>query len=546
MRAIVAILILTIFGNIQFLQMNAQACLPTRLEIGDEAQVTPGAANRIRAQSNTNAEQTGQIPAGEIITILQGPQCEDGFLWWYINYDNREGWTVEANATEYFLQPYTNGVEAIDTSPEICAMETRLQIDGYGQASSSGPSRLRDEPGINAEQVGQVDPLDVFQVIDGPICVDGFHWWQVEFDSLVGWLAEGDEDSYYVEVVAETSGLALTSTPETSLIPYTVSWNADSSRLAMATSIGVLIYDTADWLQEPSLLDDGILATDLAFSLTDPNLLVINSADTPFRFRVYSLSDEGDSIIFERELVPGPMGGERPASDFAFSRDGNQLGFGGTSYEIYDTGAWTRLDRLEIYEDAGNHFVSVSIFPSDLTANGDHGVGVIDREIVQLFDFTIPHSSSFGIADPRISTLDRGGRAQAITALNFSPDGTHVIAVDITGSIQMWDLETGNFVSFIRAENATSRSNRINDVAFHPDGETIATAESEPHGIVRVFATEELEPLTVFGADASHTIAHLVSYSPDGGTLLTVLDDMIYLLNTADYTVITQLMIWNP
>jgi len=537
---------LILVGNMPVFRVDAQECLPTRLAIGHEAQVTPGTANRIRSQSNTDSEQVGQIPAGEVMTILDGPQCMDGFLWWRINYDGIEGWTVEANAIDYFLELYSDVVKVTATANDIksCTIETQLQVNAYGRVNSTTPSRLRDEAGTSGEQVGQVDPLDIFQVIDGPICADRFNWWQVRVNDLEGWLAEGDGDTYYVEMVTDPAIFAITITPERPLISYSASWNADGSRLAIATSNGVLIYNTADWGLKPRLLDNGIFATDLAFSPTNPNILVINSENTLLRFRVYLLSDAGDSIISERELIDGPMGGEQPAYDFTFSKDGSQLGFGGTSYDIYDTDSWARLNHLEITEVAGNHYIQSHISPSSLNASGNYGAGANDDGIVQLFDFTIPNTSNFGEADPRISPLDRGGRIQDITALEFSPDGAQLIIGDITGSLQMWNIETGIRTSFIRADNQTSISNRINDITFHSDGETLATAESDPSAIVRIFHTEELDLLTVFGANESHTLANIVSYNPNGTMLLTVMDTTIYILETENYSVIHQFEIW--
>jgi|GEM_PF-2691205 len=547
MRVFLAISILILFSNFEVLHIDAQDCLPTRLEIGGEARVTPGAANRIRSEASTDSEQIGQIPAGEVAAILEGPQCAGGFLWWRITYDGVEGWTVEASATDYFLEPYSDEIEVTATdSAESCNTETRLQIDGYGQMNANIPGRLRDAPGTDGEQIGQVDPIDIFRVIDRPICVDGFNWWLVEVDDLTGWLAEGDSESFYVEPVTDPDIIEQLSTPEPSLISYAASWNADGSRFAIATENGVFIYNTTDWDEAPYLLDDGILATELAFSTTNPDLLVIDGTENIFRFRAYELSDADESILFEIALMDGPMGGDRPANDFAFSADGSQLSFGGSSYEIYDTETWTRLNYLEISEVAGNHYVPVIISPSDLSANGNYGAGAIDDGIVHIFDLTRPHTVDFGEEDPRISTFDRGGRIQDITALRFSPDGAQLIIGDNTGSLQMWDIETGNRTSFIRAENQASISNRINEIEFHPDGETVATAESDPAGIVRIFDTENLDTITVFGTDQAHTVAYIVAYSPDGTVLLTVLDDTIYVLDTTFYTVISSVSIQAP
>lgn len=547
MRVLIILLLLSVIGNTDLLQFEAQACLPSRLEIGSEARVTPGAANRIRSESNIGSEQIGQIPAGDVVTVLDGPECTDGFLWWRVSYDNITGWTVEGNDTAYFLEPYPAEGAVTVTDTDTCDQESRLNIADFGQVSSDVPSRLRAAPGISAEQVGQVNLTDVFVVVDGPVCADGFHWWQVEVNNLLGWLAEGDGETYFVEVVTDPS-LISTATPQPELIVYDASWNADSTRFTVATSIGVLIYDTANWSQHPRILDNGILADNLVYSPTNPEILIINHADIypTFKFRAYLLSDEGETILFERALLDGPMGGERPADNFAFSGDGGLLGFGGSSFDVIETENWARVNDLEITEEAGNHYVRIRIIPSDLNSTGDYGAGIVDGGIVQLYDLTLPKTTDLGEEDPRISILDRGGRTQDITAIEFSPDDTYLLTGDETGSLQMWELESGERTSFIRAENQTSQSNRINDVAFHPNGDEIATAESEPHGIIRIFTTEALEPGIVFTSDENHRIADVASYSPNGDTLATIMDDVIYLLETTHYTVIDQIVITQP
>ncbi len=85
-----------------------QAACPgfeTRLEVGIEARVMPGTPNNIRAQANVDATRVGQIPAGAVFTVLDGPQCNGGITWWYVNYNGVTGWTAEAAGSEQFLEP---------------------------------------------------------------------------------------------------------------------------------------------------------------------------------------------------------------------------------------------------------------------------------------------------------------------------------------------------------------------------------------------------------------------------------------------------------
>jgi len=61
------------------------------------------------------------------------------------------------------------------------------------------PLNMRTLPGIENRVIERIDAGDVFYVIDGPECEDGFAWYFVEYNDVAGWIAEGDNTSYFVE-----------------------------------------------------------------------------------------------------------------------------------------------------------------------------------------------------------------------------------------------------------------------------------------------------------------------------------------------------------
>lgn len=79
--------------------------LTTRLESGGIAQVTPGAANRLRAEPTTGAAQIGLIPGEHAVSVLAGPVCADNVLWWQVDYQGLQGWTAEIVGDVYALEP---------------------------------------------------------------------------------------------------------------------------------------------------------------------------------------------------------------------------------------------------------------------------------------------------------------------------------------------------------------------------------------------------------------------------------------------------------
>ncbi|MEZ4672329.1 MAG: SH3 domain-containing protein [Anaerolineae bacterium] len=78
----------------------------------------------------------------------------------------------------------------------------RLSIGAQGRVGTGGlPNLLRDQPGSSGNAVGQIPPGDIFTVQDGPRCslLDKVVWWQVNYNGLIGWTAEGKDGEYWLE-----------------------------------------------------------------------------------------------------------------------------------------------------------------------------------------------------------------------------------------------------------------------------------------------------------------------------------------------------------
>ncbi len=62
-------------------------------------------------------------------------------------------------------------------------------------------NRLREEPGLDATILGFIPAGQSIIILDGPVCgeEDFILWWQVDYDGVQGWTAEGEEDTYYIE-----------------------------------------------------------------------------------------------------------------------------------------------------------------------------------------------------------------------------------------------------------------------------------------------------------------------------------------------------------
>lgn len=89
---------------------GAQACgnFTSRLEIGMWARVTPGEPNNVRILPLHSSERIGQIPGGGEFVVLDGPECDNNYTWWKVDYNGLIGWTAEWGYIygEYWLEPY--------------------------------------------------------------------------------------------------------------------------------------------------------------------------------------------------------------------------------------------------------------------------------------------------------------------------------------------------------------------------------------------------------------------------------------------------------
>jgi len=94
----------------------------TGIEVGDQARVTPGVANRIRSGAGTGYSQVGSAQPGVIFNIVGGPTCANGYKWWEINYGGIRGWTVEGDDSEAWI-------EVVSNSSNRCSVPLRAYND---------------------------------------------------------------------------------------------------------------------------------------------------------------------------------------------------------------------------------------------------------------------------------------------------------------------------------------------------------------------------------------------------------------------------------
>jgi uncharacterized protein YraI len=108
------------------------------------------------------------------------------------------------------------------TATPECASFATLTPDTWARIASDTPNNLRAAPSVSAERIGMIPAGDIFLVLEGPACADGYVWWQVAYVDVTGWTAAGRiGETAWVEPLAgqEVSALPTVDDPAGCLRP---------------------------------------------------------------------------------------------------------------------------------------------------------------------------------------------------------------------------------------------------------------------------------------------------------------------------------------
>jgi hypothetical protein len=114
------------------------------------------------------------------------------------------------------------GDDGIENLQCLGAPETRMQTGDIGMVSLDDPRplRVRADPNLQGQIITELNPGAQFEVIGGPICADGFIWWNIQVfsealdEQIVGWSAEGTTENYFIEMLQRSGPILTEVNPE--------------------------------------------------------------------------------------------------------------------------------------------------------------------------------------------------------------------------------------------------------------------------------------------------------------------------------------------
>lgn len=273
-------------------------------------------------------------------------------------------------------------------------------------------------------------------------------------------------------------------------------WTPDGSKVIIASSIGVWVYDAADLSAEPLLL----------VRHTVPVTAVTVSADSSM---VASGDQDGELVVWD--LATGEVKfqtdtGFSRLSAIAFRPDGTQIATAASDeIKLWTTGG-AEQGLLEGHSRTINELFYL---PDGATL-----ASASDDNTVRLWD--VASASEKAVLE---------GHTNSIRAMSISADGAQIATGASDRFIRLWDAAEGT-ETFVSEE----LPGRVVDLAFTPDGTQLVTVDDRRN--LSLWNAGSSAPVWTLEFDA--TINGL-ALSPDGATIgLVMQDQSILTYNLAD------------
>ena len=277
-----------------------------------------------------------------------------------------------------------------------------------------------------------------------------------------------------------------------------VKYSPDGTRLAVATSIGVWLYDTSTDAELNLLSEVPDYVETIAFS-PDGSTLASSGYSPNHIIRLWNI-DTGE--------LRGTFDGYEEILALAFSPDGTVLASsgGGPNYPIR---LWN-VENRHLQDTLLGHTNWISAL--SFSADGKTLVSGSEDNTIRLWD--IQTGKLKGLLDEH---------RDDVNSVVFSPDGRTLASCSSDGTIQLWDMHIGRTFAILRGSAKFPAG--VNAIAFSPDGQTLASATANQIWLWDTFTKQVKEIIEGHAA-----LVTTVVFSPDGKTIASASWDWTFRL----------------
>jgi len=278
----------------------------------------------------------------------------------------------------------------------------QLVIGQQGNVTPGPPNNVRDMPSRDGTRLGEIPGGGIFTVLDGPVCDGELNWWQVDYNGLIGWTAEGKNNAYWVQPISSTptptptSTATLTATPTLTVTPTIT----PSPTLTLTPTLTQTPFPPIS-IENINEVDNDTSVLHLAYS-PDGSMISVTHIDS---FKV--LDAETLETILEVELGD----------------------IGEINSSIYEA-SW-HPDNAQLAIPVDDRFRVYSIPDGDI-----------------LWEKVMPHYFLRTETDGREELFPQG-----ITSLQFTPDGEQLVTLGNDGILRVWDYGADDPVIVVNARD---------------------------------------------------------------------------------------------
>lgn len=82
---------------------------------------------------------------------------------------------------------------------------TRLIVGDFARVTAGTSNNVRDEATTSGEKIGEIPGKGIIQVLEGPVCADGYTWYRIFYhnlsldETMTGWTVETSGSQYAIE-----------------------------------------------------------------------------------------------------------------------------------------------------------------------------------------------------------------------------------------------------------------------------------------------------------------------------------------------------------